>query len=87
MKNKILKQVYISKVEVEEFSKGIEMVITALNGSNKVDFTTYLDNYQHEEVIVFEAAFYGETEEEMNQEYEKFKNLIKASFAEEPKEK
>lgn len=87
MKNKILKQVYIPKVEVEEFKEKIEKVISALNGSNKVDFTTYLDDYQHGEVIVFEAAFYGETEEEMNQEYEKFKKLIKASFAEEPKEK
>ena len=86
MKNKIVKEIYIPKVEIEKFRGSIEKVIVALRGSNKVDFATRLDDYKKEEVIIFEAVFYGDTEEEATQEYEKFKELVNTSFGEEVKE-
>lgn len=87
MKNKILKQLYIPKCEIEKFRGKIEKLMVALSGSKKVDFATRLDDYEKEEVIIFDAIFYGDTEEEAIKECEKFKELIKASFGEEPKEK
>ena len=87
MKNKILKQLYIPKVEIELFKSKMEHLIVALSGSKKVEYSTYLDNYKDEEVIVFNAIIYGDSEEEINKEYEKFKEMIQENFGEEAKEK
>lgn len=86
MKSKVIKELYIPKCEIEEFRGKIERLMIKLSGSKKVEFSTDLITYQDEEVIVFNAVCYGDSEEEVKQEYEKFKALIHTCFGEEPKE-